>query len=292
MKTIMHLSAFFILIIIYMVGSIKAYTNNENDLNNIILQVYSNKTNRLLVGKKVAASDGIFNHQVQLFVVYTDHSKVTTCGGSIVHPNWILSAASCFPKGYKRILAVYGSTNLFDEVNRQTANVHDIIYPSNYSPGSIHGNVAMLRVDAIEYNDRVQNIALNFATDTKYYGLIATISGFGNLDENQPNAKGDLYYGTTSIINNCACANAMNATLNHLHMCSESTYLNSAVCNGDFGSGLINQFSFDNWRDYLLGVAIPLGNQTDCGQDTPNLYVDIRYYRKWIQNIIENYRPQ
>lgn len=99
------------------------------------------------------------------------------CSGAIIHPRWILTAASCVRFGM-RMCAYVGATRLNDQSNLY--GIDKIDFHPKYRGTSKRYDIAMLRTrDTIQFTEFVQPIAL--PSQNTPGDVPVTVAGWGTL---------------------------------------------------------------------------------------------------------------
>lgn len=224
------------------------------------------------------------------------------CGGTIIAPNWILTACHCTfdpangnPLNGSQIKIYAGITLRGEKNNGQIRNVVEIIRHPDYgtNPDSrFDHDIALLRLSSpLILNNEVQ--VIDYATQADANagwtdpGRIATVSGWGRLFSggNQPNHLQSI---NIPIVDNATAAGQYNPLIQDLDITANMLAAGNVgiggqdACQGDSGGPLVVQDASD--RDILAGI-VSFGRY--CAD--PNflgIYTRVSRYCDWIADEI------
>ncbi|XP_076620357.1 transmembrane protease serine 9-like [Colletes latitarsis] len=209
------------------------------------------------------APDGKFPYQVSL-----RYNGNHFCGGSIISPRYILTAAHCV-KGVPDIrkATVHAGTNLLSERGDAYAVESGVAHP-NYNSRTIANDVAIIRVDrAISFNAKVRAIPL--ASSNVAEGSSCVLSGWGTqrAGGNVPNK---LQYADLRVEPQKSCKRTW-SNVQGTQICT-FTKVGQGACNGDSGGPLVA-------NGKQIGI-VSFGRP--CGVGSPDVYTRVSSYLSWI----------
>ncbi|KAL5279358.1 hypothetical protein ACFFRR_003757 [Megaselia abdita] len=209
------------------------------------------------------ASAGQFPYQVSIQLNNKLH-----CGGSIIGPNVILTAAHCvYNYDIKHLRVVAGTTNLLAG-NGVVRAVKRYVYHENYKHNDFDYDIGIVWVtQKFTYNSFIAPISMPSANSDISTGP-ATVSGFGMTG---PNSLGTPYlqWATVNIEPYTTCQQYGQYSARMI--CASVTGMPNS-CPGDSGGPLV--------KGGLLFGVVSWG--FGCGNPDPGFYCYVPSYRNWI----------
>ncbi|KAF2883771.1 hypothetical protein ILUMI_22403 [Ignelater luminosus] len=215
---------------------------------------------RILGGN--TARDGQYPYQVSIHLI-TQH----VCGGSIISPQWILTAAHCilgFPPWY---FVVHVGTNLATGAGGSSYQVIQISQHEKYIPDPIANDIALFKVAGnIAFNEKVQPIRLASTPPSLWSSCV--LSGWGYLKVGGPGS--DYLQYINLKLNQCKSFGTFVA--DDTQLCT-AVLSGSGACSGDSGGPLV-------CKGVQYGIASFV--LQECGAGYPDVYTNVAAYRQWI----------
>ncbi|XP_053947626.1 serine protease SP24D-like [Anastrepha ludens] len=213
------------------------------------------------------AAKGQFPYQV---VVICDRTIfVQLCGGSIISPNYVLTAGHCVDdSAYEPwLISIRAGTTVFNlgGVVKYASAV--IIHPQYLLTG-LASDIALLKLESsLQFNDVINSIPLRKKEIPE--GGAVIVSGWGRVSESRTTYL--LKFKFEFAISYDKCIRRVGPLPDSMR-CLNKT-VGSGLCLGDSGGPAV-------YNGQLVGVASYVVN--GCGSEFPDVYTDVVAKRSWI----------
>ncbi|XP_061659401.1 transmembrane protease serine 2 isoform X2 [Syngnathoides biaculeatus] len=237
-------------------------------------QSFASPSSRIVGGKE--ASNGAWPWQVSLQLFSFRH----TCGGSIITPYWIVSAAHCFQDySTPSFWTVYSGDTSLSRIRVNGNKVHKIISHEKYDSKTNDNDIALLKLKtALTFSKTVKpvclpNIGMQFSDRHP-----AWITGWGALQSSGPTPD-KLNQAEVTIYSRKDCNEPpiLNGAVTESMICAGKLSGGVDSCQGDSGGPLVVKEA-DLWwlaGDTSWGIGCAIKNK-------PGVYGNVTYFLDWI----------
>ncbi|TKS85515.1 Urokinase-type plasminogen activator [Collichthys lucidus] len=260
------------------------------DTGSFVVQMHFQLNDVSGVPSSMLTDSSSIESQPWIAAIFLRNGKRFNCGGSLISPCWVVTAAHCFPDGNEtniEQLSVYlGKTNIKEEdaEKEQRFTVEKLIIHQEYKDGNFNHDIALLKIrnkngECATKSASARTVCLPPLHTQLPAGFQCSIAGFGmerhmawhfsnNLKQtnvkliSQADCKSESYYGDL-ITKNMFCAG--------------SPDWSTDACSGDSGGPLVCEVS---GRMFLFGV-VSWGD--GCARkNKPGVYTQVTNYNEWI----------
>jgi secreted trypsin-like serine protease len=231
---------------------------------------------------------GLLPWQVSLFVVGRTPSTGHFCGGSLIDPHWVLTAAHCVDEG--ATFNIYGGAVLLSG-GGVSYPVTGVIIHQGWNPDTSDNDIALVRLGEPMVHSRSTRgataatpVSLAPPTGARQFsqGSQVVVSGWGVTEEGGTTAPDQLMMARVSLLDQHECNVALEGAVTGNMVCAgrpdDDDQHRVDSCQGDSGGPLVAPNGSGGY--YLYGI-VSWG--VGCARPgLPGVYTRVANYANWI----------
>ncbi|XP_032934549.1 cathepsin G-like [Catharus ustulatus] len=238
---------------------------------------------RIIGGKVVVPHSRPYMAYLKIEVKDQSGSKAFSCGGFLIRPDAVLSAAHCVDKkGRVNITVILGAHNIHvREQSQQWISVRDWVIHPDYCPVTLHNDIVLLKLKKkAKINKNVKLISLPSSNEHVRAGTKCEVAGWGrtSLDGSKTDVMREV---ELKVQNDKPCQKEFRKYQRRSMMCVGDQNSGKSTYKGDSGGPLVCNKKAHGIVSHGMGRRL-----------FPEVFTRVSYFEPWIRQQLRRFALQ